>query len=559
MVHQKIDVQSLERTVNVNHISRYVEQILAIDSESLTALEKFRLYTEGEQTEQFTLDQLSYLGRENDDDFSAIINICPTIIRSESDRLIVNGQTVTVNAHDLQETESDETVNDELAKYLQLIWRLSNMDVITSGIHFAGIRDGDVYLIVDWNSDNNAPEYTLNTAYDGTDGTYVAYSELANQNSAIYAFKVWQVETVPSGTGITRRRCNIYYPNRVEHFITNQMGGWIPYIKPAEGENRGIEPYSFLSPIGEKESYVAGVMWNTDDDTPDGNALGLPVFHYPHRAYGMATGKSGLSEIVPSVQDAINIVNADILAVSQLMGFPVNYATGYNPSQKNSFEIYPAALIHATNADAGFGQLPAANPMTLIEARNDYIKTAAMLTSTPLWYFNQTGHLPAADTIQGLQEQLRSKVIKAQNGLSVFYREAARFAIMLEWLYGGGQRITSQLSLQIIQEMDIKIEWETPIPRNEREAVEIAATKVERLGIPREQAWSELAYSQQEIENMRGMNSEIRGQVLGALSDAITGANANVPVAPPSNNGNGANDTANRIADLEAVGNEPTS
>lgn len=516
-----------------NDTRAYIQQILAVDATQLAELTTLRAYAEGDQSNMVTTEQAELLGEAYTRDYHPQVNICSTILKVESTRLNVLGQEVDLPP---DTPDPDGILIATLKNFMDATWNLSHMDLLSDAMHYGSLRDGDGYIIVDWDHKHSAPRLYYNQAYDGQEGCHVCYSEPTNPDSAIYAFKVWETFSYYAGIQAVVKRLTIYWHNRAEDFVQSPRNKqWEPYVIEGDGEYKASGVIVTLqSPFDMLKTYTAAVQWNTVDGTPTGEPLGIPVFHYPHEGMGMATGVSAIHDVAPALQDDINVAHINVLMASQLTGGGIYTMTGGIPPANTgvtsggsvSLKMSPGAIIWNSSPTAAFGRLEAGDITQLIEVKNDLIKNAATITSTPLTFFNITGQLPAEGTLQSLQDSLVAKVKRDQKAIGTVYAAAAKYALILEWAYGDLDQ--TLIDLATLNDLEIYTLWESPEPQGKGITID-EALKKQQLGIPDWQLWLELGYSTDDIKKFNDDALKKRNAVLGAISLA-----ANQAQEPPA-------------------------
>lgn len=500
----------------------YIHQILAVDSVQIERLKTLREYAEGEQLNMVTEEQGELLGEAYNRAYHPQVNVCSTILEVEANRLNVLGQEI-----DLPPDIADEEgkLAQDLKNFVDATWSLSRMDLLSDAMHYGSLRDGDGYILVDWDSTYSSPRLYYNQAYDGFEGCFAYYAEPTNPESMIYAFKVWETLAHYEGMRVKIKRLTIYWQNRVEDFAQSAHSKqWEPYLVEGDGEYKRVgQLYTMPNPFDSAKTYTAAIQWLTVDGTEAGEPLGIPVFHYPHNGRGMATGVSAIRDVAPALQDDINAAHINVLMAVQLTGGGMYWATGYTPpvntgttsGGKVTIEMYPGAILYTPSENAAFGRLEAGDILQLIESKNDLIKNVATITSTPLTFFNITGQIPAEGTLQSLQDSLVAKVKRDQKAIGTVYAAAAKYALKLEWAYGDiNQEV---ISLDTLNDLEIYTLWESPEPNGKAITID-EALKKQQLGVPQEQLWLELGYTTDQIKRFKDDAAKKRAQVLGAIN-----------------------------------------
>lgn len=510
----------------MNPTNTYIASILSVNPVALNKLKTMREYTVGIQRFMMTTTQRELLGDKYPTDESPQVNVCATIIGVESDRLKVLSQDVQLPPGTPENPDLVKELNDTLDS----IWKMSEMDLVSDAFHFGSIRDGNGYLIVDWSGEFQQPVYHYNQAFDGKEGVYMAYTEPTNRKSAIYAFKLWETLTYWDGMSVKVRRLNIYWGNRIEFFMENpRTKEWEPMLIEGDEDVIGTTPVEFFNPFDPTKTYVAEVQWLTEDGTPEGYPLGIPIVHYPHNARGKTDGLSGIHDIAPGLQDDINNAHIACIMASELTGTPMKWATGYEPPQgtetlsngKLALEVEAGGFLYTENENAEFGQLDGQNISVLIEIKNDFIKNGATITATPINFFNLTGQLPAEGTQDALQDTLVAKVKRDQKSIGAVYSAAARYALKWIRVYTGETQLAAMklktLTLKQIERLEVITHWESPEPRANKLSLE-EAEKKQGLGVPQKQIWRELGYGQDEIDEFELDAAKKRNEALSAIN-----------------------------------------
>jgi len=507
----------------------YIDYLIQLQESRYQTIRQYRDYADGEHTDYMTDDQRKLLvgtdGSDNPNTAPEVkINVCDTI-DAEADRLQVKGFTVTA--------PDNEALSADLTRRAWRIWKNSRMDEGQQNVHYCGCRDGDAYMVQWFNAEANEARITFNRQYDGESSGIDMLYEDDDTSQPIAAVKAWIVKRSAAGLANTGRilRQNKYFPNRVEKYITNDAGlfthaNWRPLRDGDDGYDAALQLVELTDDYG--HTYSATVEWLTDNGREDGEPLGIPVSHFRHQSRGEANGRSTLAQIVPGVQDAINMSGLSLLAAELLSGFRVRYAIGLDP-ETSTIKLYPGAMIYNREPDGSFGEFGETNLVQLQDTLNTWIKLAATLTKTPLTFFNQTGQIPAEGTQQQIELALIAKTRTNQTTFGNAYEDAIRYALKLEAIYGDLKMDLAMLDdLEISCEWEpaqvrneISCEWEPAQVRNERDETEMALLRYEKASIPQEQVWKELGYSPEEIDQFTTAADVKRNQAMGALTQRL--------------------------------------
>lgn len=414
---------------------------------------KAREYDGGVHQTQLTDRSRQYLNVTRDTDFN--VNYCSMVNNAKADRLKVIG----FDSDDIQK------------EILQQWWRKNRMDRKQGIVHRASIRDGDAFVLVEWDADANIPRFHFEPAYAG-DGTMVYYSD-ERRDEIEFASKYWRISR-GAGAGQTRR-CNLYFPDRVEKYISKdyaEMGNW----KPFEDENTVL----MAGHLG-----MAGVVWWTDNGAENGLPLGVPVVHFKHNDTGDRYGTSHLASVMP-IQDALNKTMIDLLAASDANGFPL--FVGYGTTDWAGTKVGPGAIAAVAQSPdkAKLERLPADNPQGLLSVYNALVMEIARVSGTPLSYFQTSGQVAAEGTMKQQEIALVSQVQKAQTDFGNAWEDCFILARRLHNAFSSDPELDTDVLIDTV--------WEQAESRNDKEQAETLALKVEKLGVSEEQAQVEMGY-----------------------------------------------------------------
>lgn len=426
----------------------FLRWLVTEDEDRQKNIRQYREYYDGDHDVMLTDRQRRYLELKHDQEFNG--NYCPIPVDALAEKLTITG----VKADDTQ----TEILND---------WLVQNkIDGLQGIVHTCALRDGDAYVMVSWDDLNQRPVFTEEMACSDSVGVKVHYSE-ENRKEVAFATKRWRVEKGPDAGYV--RRLNIYYPDRIEKYISNQTqydGDWQPYIEP-------------------------GFPWPVPWLKRDGSPIGVPVIHFRNKEQGYAYGASELVDVIP-LQNAFNKSLVDLLAAADTTAFRVYTMVGDNPS---GIKVSPGSWIYTTRPATGdnsasIGHIPGEDLSPLITLKDSMAMEIARVTRTPLSYFQITGHVASSDTLKEQEAPLVSKAKKRQVYFGNSWENALRMARILSNVFGGTNLDETQA---------IEMVWASPEVRNVKEDLE-AATMKQALGVPREQLWTEMGYTEGQVQ-----------------------------------------------------------
>ena len=114
----------------------------------------------------------------------------------------------------------------------------------------------------------------------------------------------------------------------------------------------------------------------------------------------------------------------------------------------------------------------------------------ARITRTPLSYFQISGHVASGETLKEQEAPLVSKAKKRQIYFGNAWEQALRMARVLWNEFGPGPELDETQPIEMV--------WASPEVRNIKEDLE-AATLKKALGVPQEQLWAEMGYTEAQI------------------------------------------------------------
>ena len=285
-------------------------------------------------------------------------------------------------------------------------WTSGRMDGLQNQVHRAAVRDGDTYLLVEWDNDAGRPIFSHEPAHDGTEGMKVHY--LSNlRREMTMASKVWTENRFNDrGQLEVMRRLNLYLPDRVEKYIESGRG-WQRFETPGE-------PWPLPWPLGR-----------------------IPVIHFRWKDSGGNYGESELKTLIP-IQEAINKAALDEMETADKTGAQLLTLTGATwPADAPN--VRAGDVLSVSDPAASWGSVPPGDLSQLRERINDYIIRIAQLSHVPLQYFQVTGQIASSATQQADDSQLVAKVRSEAVALGNSWEDAMYIALKLNQEYGNGR------------------------------------------------------------------------------------------------------------------------
>jgi hypothetical protein len=376
-------------------------------------------------------------------DFAALLrrarlNMCPAVVTAVRDRLKLTGLTGDKN---------DQQLKDDISA----IWRRNRMEQRAGEIHLESLITGDSYVIV-WPSTKSG-EVTFYPQY--AEMVTVEYDD-EEPDLIIRAAKWWKLKD-------ERVALTLYYPDMLENYETRNK------VRGGELQENSFE--------------------EADENPIVMNQYGrVPVFHFGNGAGVGGFGVSELHDAIP-VQDGLNKTIRDGLIGGESMALPQRYATGVEMTVDSNGQPVntwiPGDFWVSRNPEAKYGQLEAADLAQLDKVKSSYKEDMAIVTGIPLHYFSPgTGTPPSGEALKTMEFRLASKVEDRQVTFGDVWEQAVKFG------------------LQINGRTDVELDaiWKDTTPRNDVEYQTGVIERVEKLGMPKDQAFRELDYTDEEIE-----------------------------------------------------------
>jgi hypothetical protein len=432
----------------------FLEWLNMEERERQEKYESFREYYDGKHAVMLTDRQKKFLELETHQNFQA--NLCPMVVDELERRMIVR--------------TFDADGNRKLGGHKGMLWkwwRRDGMDADQSDTHLSAIRDGDSYVIVTWNHDENRPEFHHNLAYDGDEGVKCHYSD--ETGKVAYATKRWLVTDPLDPAAGTVKRMNIYWPDRVERYIADgtHNGFWYGYTR--DGEDAVLPWVDAL-----------------------GKPLGVPVFHLKHKPAGYRWGKSILEDVIP-LQNGLNKSIVDVIAAADTTGFRMYWATGTDMTDENDdpIMIHPGTFLTSSAPEASFGWFPGEDMRPLIEVVDMFKVTIAQVSETPIHLFQVSGQ-NASEGAQKQQEvAMINKAEKWGRAVGNFWENCMQMAIKLSNV-NDGTSYPTDLILQTVWE-DAEVRDKTQRRKEQAETAKI---------------WTDAGASIEEAAKAAGMTEE---------------------------------------------------
>lgn len=466
----------------------YLSWLSSSDVEEQAWVRTLREYAAGEHPLYITDRMQEFVGlKARDSEHPYAHNLCQLVIDAVTERLEVTGF----------EAAGDPPENppaNSLSVLAQGWWEANRMDAEQDVIYEAACRDGDTFLIVDWDVRENKPVWYQNDAYDGTQGVALHYDP--STGDALFAAKKWQIYDPYNKAMNGRTRMTLYFPDRVEKYISSI------------GNNTGIGG-SQWEPFYD----VQGEAWPIPWLDSAGQPLGIAAIAFEN------PGGSEISQLVP-IQDMLNKADIDLIAATDVAGFRILWASGVPPQtdattgDEKSITLSPGKMIRLTDPSAKLSSIEPIDPGLLIQSSKYWIESAAGITRTPQYLFQAIGaDQPSGESLKQQEIGLVHKCQRRQKVWGNAWEDVIYLSAKLYDMYNAPAHIPAELQTQ----------WEDAAMTESDDVIELRAAQTLQAyvaaGLPLEAGLQRVGWSEEDIEEAmasKQAESERQQVTLGA-------------------------------------------
>jgi hypothetical protein len=353
-------------------------------------------------------------------------------------------------------------MNEQESAVINEIWEKNDLKLDANEIHRNALMYGDAYGIV-WTDLNG--EITVD--YNSPLTTIIIYDD-ENPRIKRFAAKLWQTTDI-QGKNITKM--NMYYPDRIEKYVTF-------------GEVENVASVAGFDLIEIIEN-----PWNQ-----------VPVFHF------RTTKQYGRPEHLDAYgpQDAINKMIATHMTTVDYQGAPQRYAlsSGGNGAEYEDFDETgtvdenlgrlkngPGELWYL-NGVSKVGEFAPADYKVFTEPVNEFVRSMASITSTPLHYFEKQ-NIPSGEALRTAEAPLIKKIQDRQIAFGNAWRDMFSFILLVQGIDSGAYVV-----------------WEPAESLASLDAWEVAVKK-RVVGVTLEQVLVEMGYNTELAAQMAAEESSL--------------------------------------------------
>lgn len=285
-------------------------------------------YIDGKHRLEMTQEVADLLMIEKVDGERFVVNYSELIMQKLADRLKVTSiKALPVFVDDDDDDDGSDSEKEaatktaeKLTKWADRFRQKVRFDGLQIDNHESAISTGDSFVMIDSAPLANGEEFpamTVEPAFNGSTGIVPIY-DLTQQHMLAVA-KIWEHDerkrtTVEDGDDLitSEFRVNIYYPDRVEKFVTDDgnLKKFVEAIKKPDGtiNNTNTHP------------------WVDSENKP----LGIPFVHFKHNGRsGKWNGKSGIKSVIP-LNDVLNRSTMNMTLITNLTAAQIRYIIGAN-------------------------------------------------------------------------------------------------------------------------------------------------------------------------------------------------------------------------------------
>lgn len=409
----------------------------------------FRDYYEGQH--RYTFASPTFLQKYQWVLENARENLCPAVVSAFVDKLSITGW---------------DGAGAEAASKL---FAEAKLDRVANLVHTEAFRCGDGYALA-WKTRRDSAARAF---YHRADQIVPRTSD-DDPETLDWAAKLW----------LDRRgfgRVNVYYPTRVERFITtyrldtsNRGSSWLSEVEGAESDRSSNTAASGdAAEWPETENAYRTYDGDGDPDVIPHDFGRVPVVWFARDPESQGGhGRSVLRDVIP-LQDGLNKSVADLIVGGEAFAQPLRYllnyqgekridpATGQATEEKLSYDE-TRNRIFGVRGPGPFGQLDPPDATKLIAVQDAFALKIARVVGIPAYYMTQTsGDVPSGQSLRVLSSRLTS-------GVGDFQQDATNPWTELAALLGVA---------------DVRPQWAPAAPTDETEELEAAKIRQD-LGYP---------------------------------------------------------------------------
>lgn len=460
----KLDAVQLDRFI---HLQALIDR----QEEAAGRVRAARDYYNGDHPVLLTQRQQEYLGPLlTEGAFGFNHNLIKSVIDTLRERIAVSGFTVNGKGAG----DATEDASKQLAALLWQWWNSNQMDAGQIDLYKAALRDGRGFIIVDYDSEEGRPRYTVHEVDDGKTGV-VLHRDPGDKKRVLFATRYFYTfdPLRPGATG--KERKTVYLPGEIRKYergATSGASNWQPVMD--EGD----------------------LAWPIPWADSSGRPLGVAVVEFENPDGSEVAALAGL-------QNALNKTWLDILASADAAGFPIlafEYASeeaspgGIDDDEDledgdefivapgRSLEIFGGRVHRIEGGEIG----------NLTGLMWNIVSAISGISRTPHSYLRpiEGATVPSGESLKQLESGLVKRALERHLRFDSSWSEVARLAIRINSTFGQGPDLPKGAN--------IAAQWSDPNTRHEKAEAEIAKIHKD-LGVPDPAVWRRAGYAPEEI------------------------------------------------------------
>lgn len=376
------------------------------------------------------------------------------------------------------------------------LWKRNQLDAESNGLHQKASRNGDCYLIVWPDSDEDGKVTAVDMRVNSALTTRVIYDE-EDPLEVAYAIKSWTYDQPTPVGPVQYTRANLYYDDRIERWISqpNAKGkelcnakAWLPYSAEEEDGKGSVI----------RHSYGRVPVFHFRNDRP----YGKPEHLY---AYGP---QQMLNKLVTALATAVDyqMFPQRVALMDPTSDQPMgNFLDPTHPEDDDDPEgelnhsqlsADPAAVWKLWGAKS-IQQLDPANPDTFLKPFDRFVQAMAELTETPLYRFGSAfAQTPSGAALRAADAPTVNKAENRQSAYDAVWEDAFEFALMLLGF----------------TDVKVSVAWKPAEQATDFEAWSVVQAKI-AAGVPQRQALIETGYTEDQIDEWLGGEAAVQAKL----------------------------------------------